>query len=325
MKNPKVKTFLLVFLCIFLLPLISVRDWGSFFAPLVSIFTIDQNSNSFSILNTATGEVVKMSTYDYLCGALACEMPPTYPKEALKAQAIASYTYAIYNREQEKSTPNISLKGADFSANFATMYVTTTNEKIREKYGTKYDEYFAIITAAVNEVSGKSLKYNGEIALTPFFAISCGKTENCKNVWDMEIPYLMPAESQWDTKSPDFSVTTLFSLEDIESKCKDLIPGAKIPEDLSTFITLDKRSDSGSILEMTVGGIKIKGVDFRNALGLRSACFEISHGENGFSITTKGYGHNVGMSQFGASAMAGEGKSCEEILLHYYPGTTIVQ
>lgn len=324
MKNPNIKTFFAVLICVILLPLIAVRDWGSFFSPLATIFTFDKGSDSFNILDSGSGDVVKMTAYDYLCGALACEMPPTNSKEALKAQAVVSYTYALYSKEQEKNASNPDLKGADFSANFSTMYVTTTNEKIKEKYGEKYEEYFAMITAAIAEVSGKSLSYEGQIPLTPFFAVSSGKTEDCKNVWGMEIPYLIPVDSSGDTKSADYSVTTLFSPEDIVNKCKNIIPGAKPPTDPATYITIDKTSDSGTVLDMSVGSVRIKGVDFRNALSLRSANFEITHGENGFSITTKGYGHNVGMSQFGANTMGLGGKTYTDILSHYFPGTVII-
>ena len=132
MKNPRLRTFLALLATIVLLPLLSVSDWDRFMEPMTKLFSAPSSAGEeFKVLNTATGEVVSMSAYEYICGAVACEMPATYPVEALKAQAVASYTYALYCHQQQKASPDPSLKGADFSADFSAMYVTTTPDVIR--------------------------------------------------------------------------------------------------------------------------------------------------------------------------------------------------
>lgn len=325
MKNPRLRTFIALLCAVLFIPLVSISDWGGFLAPLGKLFSAPATGGSFSVLNTATGEVVTMSAYEYVCGAVACEMPPTYPKEALKAQAVASYTYGIYCKQQQKQSPDPSLKGADFSADFSALYVTATAADVRTRYLDHFDAYWALITEAVDEVIGEGLFYDGQIALTPFFAISSGKTESCKDVWGNDLPYLVSVESAWDLESADYKVSTDFTLEQIESLSGDLIAGAQIPEDLTKLFSDLKRSEAGGITSLKFGGVEVSGPAFRTALGLRSTNFTVSYADGVFTFMTLGYGHGVGMSQYGARSMALEGKTYTEILSYYFPGTNLQQ
>jgi stage II sporulation protein D len=278
----------------------------------------------FQILNRSTGGVERVAALDYIRGAIASEMPATFHAEALAAQAVAAHTWALYSAELHEMYPDESLKGADFSADPDRDEGYVSQERFFARYGSTAELYWPKICLAADYAVGRALVYEEDLALTVYHSTSAGATESAQNVWSASLPYLAPVESEGDLLAPDFSVTENFPQTQLKTLLLSAFPEAKLDDaDPEGWLEVLERSDSGYVTLVSVGGHEIHGQQLRTALSLRSTCMEISYLEGVFTIETMGYGHGVGMSQYGADFMARQGASCEDILSHYYPGTAI--
>lgn len=266
------------------------------------------------------GEVVEtVSHLEYLVGAVAAEMPAGYHEEALKAQAVACFTYALYNKAKQEKTPDGDLAGAYLSDSPAEHQGYLSASERREKWGEKYDDYEDKIEKAAKEVLGKALVYDGEYIIAAFHSICSGRTESAKVVWDTDIPYLKSVVSDGDKLSPDYSDTIALTTEQF---C-ELLSLKDAEAEPSKWLGESKVSESGIVTSVEICGQSFSGAEVRKALGLRSSAFTISYKDGDFTVKTLGYGHFVGMSQYGADYMARQGSSWEDILKHYYSGVTI--
>lgn len=263
-------------------------------------------------LKTESGEIVSLSMRDYLFGVVAAEMPALYHEEALKAQAVAAYTFTLYKAGQN------SKEEYDITDNSSIDQAYITDEQAKEKWGDSYEEYRTKILSAIDSVAGKTVTYDGKIALTVYTAISGGKTESAKNVWGEDHPYLTSVESVGDLLSPDYLSSVTLSPEEIKEK----MPSVKDIEQGKWFSS-PVYSDSGTVLTMKFGDTVISGKDIRASLGLKSANFDVTAENGNFVFTVRGYGHLVGLSQYGANYMAMQGSTYEEILLWYYKGASV--
>ena len=267
-------------------------------------------------------KVVTLTDRDFLIRTLAMEMPATYHSEALKAQAVAAYTYYHRRREAQKIKTDPNLKGADFitpNENFPKNY---TEEKLRERWGAKYDEYYQKIADAVEAVWGQVLTYDGKLIDACFHAVSNGQTETAKQVWGAEVPYLQAAASPGDTGATGYRSTATFTAEQVRERLAEET-GITLSDDPVQWFGKPTLSDSGTVATQPVGGKKLAGTRIRTLFGLRSASFSVTYAEGVFTFAVRGYGHGVGMSQHGADCLAREGYSYTEILKHYYNGVTI--
>ena len=239
---------------------------------------------------------------DYLLGVVAGEMPANFEQEALKAQVVASRTY-VYNR-------NLSVD------NTTNSQVYLSEDKMRENWGDKYDEYHQKISAAIKDTNNEVLKYQGEYISALFFSSSNGYTENVEDYFESSpLPYLRSVDSHWDlTIDPKNTRQTTFTKQELKEKfnCQDL------------DFNIIAYKKSGRVATLSVGGKNYSGRQVREILGLSSSCFTIEYVNNNYVFTTKGSGHGVGMSQYGAQGMALEGADYKEILNHYYTGIEIV-
>ena len=252
---------------------------------------------------------------EYLWGVLAGEMPASYPEEALKAQAVASYSYLLHRKATIESHPasdfghsgdvcdnpdhcKAYLSPAEASFRWGEEWLQTSQEKLQN---------------AVDGVLGQALLYEGQPANTVFHAISGGKTEDAADVWGAEIPYLQSVDSYWDADAKGFNSQVVLPLEEFKEKLEqtDCTPGA---------ITLTK---GGSVATMVLGNRSFSGRELRTLFGLRSTRFTLSITEEEAIFQVSGYGHQVGMSQHGASVLAQSGYTYREILAYYYPGTEL--
>ena len=266
----------------------------------------------FKVKNTSSGEIAEISAKDYIIGVVSAEMPASYHEEALKAQAVAAYTFTLYRREENKEN------GFDITDDSNTDQAYITPEKLKEKWGETYEENYKKIEAAVTEVLGKTVTYENSLALTVYFAMSGGKTESAKTLWGKDIPYLVPTESVGDMLSPDYLSTSSFTKEEIIEK----IPEIKdIPH--TSWFASPVYSDSGTVITVNCGEISLDGKTIREKLNLRSANFDVAFKDDKFNFTVRGYGHQVGLSQYGAGYMALQGSSYTEILKWYYKGCEI--
>lgn len=283
-----------------------------------------QQPTTFKILDTKTGQVTEMAEREFLIGTVASEMFPTYHTEALKAQAVASYTYYCSQRAKARANPVEALKGADFSDVPATYPETYTTEGLKARWGDHYDAYYQKITEAVDAVFGKRLLYNGESIFAAYHAIGFGTTEDGKTVWNVDYPYLKSVPSPGDKLSPDYQSVVTFTPEQLSGALKKVFTDLVLPEKVESWIGADPaRSAAGTVTKIVIGGKELTGRQVREALDLRSANFTVVYKDGSFRFTVLGYGHGVGMSQYGADYLARQGSNWEEILKYYYTDVAI--
>lgn len=253
-------------------------------------------------------DVVRLE--EYVVGVVAGEMPVSFEIEALKAQAVASRSYAL---KKIKDNVNASYDVVDSTSN----QVYLDNDDMKNKWQSDYTNYIKKINQAIDETSMEYLEYNGEIANTMFFSTSNGKTEDSSVVFSEDIPYLKSVDSIWDSSvSSSFNYEKSFSLLDFYKK---------LGLDYSSELVVKniKRSSSGRIVSLTINNHDFMGRDIYNKLKIRSTDFSISLSGTNVIVKTRGYGHGVGMSQYGALGMAKSGYNYREILAHYYVGTKL--
>ena len=227
------------------------------------------------------------------------------------------YTYAV----KKRSSPDPTLGGADITDDSAVHQGYLDAAARKEKWGDKYETYEKKIEEAVKDVFGKTITYDGEIITAAFHAISCGQTFSAEEVWGKDVPYLKSVTSAGDKLSPDYSSTLTLTADEFKKAFAG--SGAEFGGDAKKWIGEIKKTDSGYISCAVIGEKEFTGAQVREKLGLRSACFEIKCTDDEFKITVHGYGHGVGMSQYGADYMARQGSDWQEIIKHYYTGVEI--
>lgn len=272
------------------------------------------DDGTITVMNHSTGISEKMEMREYLIGCVAAEMPAEYHSQALKAQAVACHTYALYT--VENNTDGI----ADITDNPDEHQGYVNQSKRREKWGDNYDAYEQKISAAVDEVLGYYMTCDGETALAVYHSISGGTTCSAKGLWGSDISCLVSVESAGDRLSPDYITETVYSDKEFISLAKE----CGVSFDNGEKVSVDEviKEESGYVTAVIINGDEISVTDFRKAFSLRSGCFDIEYDEE-FVITCRGYGHGVGMSQYGADYMARQGSTWREILSHYYTGIEI--
>lgn len=277
----------------------------------------DQDSETFLLADQSTGAVVSVSRREYLIGAVAAEMPITWPDEALKAQAIAAHSYLLYCRDHAQDPAAGWLR-----VDPARRQGYLNDAVLRSYWGTAYEENYARLSALVDSVLTQVLYYDNAPAGTSYFAISNGQTEASENVWGSAVPYLVPVDSSTDLAADNYTYTIQFSVAQVQELLTGLglSPDASAPEG---WFGPSALTASGYVASLPVCGQTVTGPALRKALGLRSACFTVQYQSGTFFFTTKGYGHGVGMSQWGARALAEQGQTAAEILAHYFPGTEL--
>jgi len=265
-------------------------------------------------INNVDYQVGGMNIDDYIKGVVAAEMPVSFPIEALKAQAVASRTYAvraIENADKELAPDDIGQAYVDVDG-------------MKKKWGENFDTYYAKICEAVDDTNDEIMEYDGEPILAVFHSTSAGETETAGNVWNYDLPYLVSTDSKGDEYAPNFEVSISFTpeqiIEKIKAKYNDFSADAA---SLFDTIAVNQRSEAGYILDITVGNKNFTGKEIREALGLRSADFAVAKEGDNIVITTKGFGHGAGMSQYGAKYMAETGCDYKTILNHYYKDIVI--
>lgn len=270
---------------------------------------IINNTNSSKIISVklASGTVIKVGLEDYVIGVVGAEMPASFNSEALKAQAVAARTYAL------KKTAS----GATISATTADQ-VYKTDAELKQMWGNSFNTYYTKVKNAVLATSGETMTYGGQYIDAVYFSTSNGMTEDAVYVWGNSIPYLKPVSSSWDTNVNGFLQTKSIPMNVISEKL-----GVNLTS--VSQITINSRTSGDRVNSITIAGKNFTGVKVRSLLGLRSADFSVSQSGNSIIFTTKGYGHGVGMSQYGANGMANSGYNYRQILTHYYTGISIVK
>lgn len=285
----------------------------------------DDSGETILMLDASTGDVLSLSMRDYIIGAVTAEMPASFEEEALKAQAVAVHTYAVRRQEAERENPTPELCGADISNDSGRYQAYFTKSQAMEFYGSGFEAAYEKISAAADEVLPYILTYEDEPILAAFCSMSSGQTESAENVWGQEVPYLISADSEADKKAPNYLYEEEFTEKEMKDILQNAYPEGDFSGDCEKWVEIGEKSESGTVLEAMAGGVRTTGQEIREVLGLRSAAFEAEWEKGVCTITTRGYGHGVGMSQYGANAMAKAGSDWREILEHYYSGAEIAK
>ena len=285
---------------------------------IVTVLSLS-SGREFRYYDLSEKRVKSISAEDYVRGALAAEMPASFHMEALKAQAVSAHTYALYCAEIADRA------GADydFTADPKNREGFITAEQAGEYFGSQYSYYWSRICAAADVAFDYVMVYDGEPILAAYHASSVGVTEAAENVWPNSVPYLVPVESEGDPLSPGYSSSTSMTSSAVRAALVDYFDGIELAEDPEGWIEPLEHSSSGYMTLARVGDMEVHGSELRFALSLRSSAMEIDYEGGTFRFTTTGYGHGVGLSQYGADYMAHQGSTFDEILTHYYPGATL--
>ncbi|MBQ8515881.1 MAG: stage II sporulation protein D [Ruminococcus sp.] len=282
-----------------------------------------QSDETIRMLDVSTGEVLTLSMRDYIIGAVCAEMPASFEDEALKAQAVAVHTYAVRQQQLEEQSPTEELCGAALSNDSSRYQAYFTKSQAMQFYGSGFESAYAKITAAAESVLPYILEYEDEPIIAAFCSMSPGVTESAENVWGQEVEYLVPVDSAGDENAPNFLEEVTYTAAELRSALETAFPEAELEGTVKEWLSIEETSESGTVLRASAGGVSVTGQEVRAALGLRSAAFEVTWEGDQCTVTTRGYGHGVGMSQYGANAMARSGADWQEILMHYYPGSEI--
>ena len=282
-------------------------------------------ANSVILLDRATGNKLTLSMYDYVCGAVISEMPVSYDLEALKAQALCCKTLAYRQRQNVQNGNDLQLDGAYLEMDSSINYGYVDMESAKQSWGENAEENEKKIRSAVDEIIDKLITYDGEAILPAYHAISSGTTEKASTWWGEDIPYLQSVDSSLDEQADNFETSVTLSKNELISMLSAQYSDITLPQNPEEWISIDSVSQSGNVTVMSVAGQIMNGSRFRTLTGLRSACFEATPNEDSITLTVKGYGHGVGMSQYGAGAMAANGDSYEDIIKHYYSEVEIVE
>ena len=263
------------------------------------------------------GQITQMDLNQYLWGVVAAEMPASFHEEALKAQAVAARTYALH-RGKTNNHPD-----ADLCTDYRCCQAWIARDQAQHNWGDKAIEYTNKITAAVADTANQVILYDGQLIDAVFHSSSASATQDAVEVWGNSVPYLQSVTSPEGDGVPDYESQVTFSSQEFKDKFSAAQPDAVFGDDPAAWVTDTQRTTGGSVHSVTIGGVTVTGAQARTIFGLRSATFTLTYADGTFTFSVTGFGHGVGMSQYGADAMAEEGKTYSEILQHYYTGVTV--
>lgn len=262
-------------------------------------------------------ECLDMDMTDYLTGVLAAEMPASFNGEALRAQAVAARTYTLYCAALNRHAD------AEVCTSPGCCQAWLGGDELQERLGANWEEGYAKLRSAVEDTAGEYLMYEGKAAFAAFHSSSAGSTEASGEVWNA-VPYLVSVTTpEIEADVPGYVSTVTLTALDFRDTLLSLHPEADFTGAPETWIGSITRTPGGRVETATLGGVSFTGGELRQLFALRSTAFEVKYADGGFCFTVTGFGHGVGMSQYGANVMAGQGADYKEILAHYYPGTTL--
>lgn len=297
--------------------------WQSFKPPELQDLVQPAHSMKIPIFLSKENEIRELTLPEYVRGVVAAEMPADFRLEALKAQAIAARTYLV-NRINNGNLSDVP-DGA-WITDTVTHQAFVTEDAMRRRWGRNFTKNIAKLNRAVNETEGLIVTYRGEPIEAVYFSTSNGHTENSEEYFSREVPYLRSVPSPWDAKlSPKYEQTKRLSIEEV---AKQLKVSAAMPVqggegDGRAFMQVLDWTEGRRIASMRVSDRVFTGREVREALDLASSQFDWKMDRDTITFRTYGYGHGVGLSQWGAEGMARQGKTAETILQYYYQGTVL--
>ena len=264
-------------------------------------FYLDLNNNKKEKVMIYLKDYEKnMDLNDYIIGVVAAEMPASFNEEALKAQAIVSRTFALYQMQQ---------KGYVTLADQAYI----TSDEMYQKWENDFDKYYERIKNAVMSTGNLCIWYNNELIKSYYFAISSGSTADVKTVFNESYEYLIPVDSSFDKNVSKYKSNQEIDLSTFKNKLNlNNINSIKVIKD-----------DQNYVLKLIVNENEYSGIDIRKFFNLKSASFDINLKDDKIEFICYGYGHGVGMSQYGANELAKNNYNFKSIINYYYQNVEI--
>lgn len=257
---------------------------------------------------------------EYIVGVVAAEMPAEFNSEALKAQAVAARTFAV-KQMVRFGGPGLPDKKADVSTDYHVSQAYWTLEQRQEKWGAKAAEYNKKIQQAVIDTAGVIMTYQSQPILAAFHSTSGLRTASAKEVWGQDVPYLVSVPTEWDQQSPRYEEQKAFTFQEISQKLgSEAASVSTASQDGKLPVQVLSTTESGRVEKIRLGSKVFSGQEVRDKLGLRSTAFTVQMQSDQLLFHTLGYGHGVGMGQYGANGLAQQGRLYDEILKYYYQG-----
>ena len=273
-------------------------------------------------LTIQDGDVTEQMTLErYLTGVVRGEMPASFEMEALRAQAAAERSYVYYQLAAGRKDAH---PDADFCTDHTCCSAYLSETAAREKWGGDFAPWNTRVEQAVSDTDGQVVLYNGRPILAVFHSSSAGRTAAAGDVWSGDLPYLVSVDSpEGEETVPNYYSTVTFTAAEAKEKLLAAHPELKLSGTPDRWFGAAAENGSGRVETVSVGGTDIEGTELRQIFGLRSACFTVAADSESVTFRVTGYGHGVGMSQYGANQLAREGKTWQEILEWYYTGATV--
>lgn len=273
-------------------------------------------------LTIQDGDTTEQMTLErYLTGVVRGEMPASFEMEALRAQAAAERSYVYYQLAAGRKDAH---PDADFCTDHTCCSAYLSETAAREKWGGDFAPWNTRVEQAVSDTDGQVVLYNGRPILAVFHSSSAGRTAAAGDVWSGDLPYLVSVDSPEGKETvPNYYSTVIFTAAEAKEKLLAAHPELKLSGTPDRWFGAAAENGSGRVETVSVGGTDIEGTELRRIFGLRSACFTVAADSESVTFRVTGYGHGVGMSQYGANQLAREGKTWQEILEWYYTGATV--
>lgn len=290
------------------------------------VFNNDKDDKyNISVYMTKQKIIKELNIEEYTRGVVACEMPAEFSIEALKAQAVAARTFAVAHMKAYGGKKSNKANGADVTDDVNCQVYEDKNERINSWPSKVSGEYWNKITEAVEDTRGEILTYNGKLVMQPlYFAVSSGKTEDSKEVMGDYEPYLKSVPSSGENMAYKYKTKVCFSFDSFIDKINQYYKNTNLNlTNIYNSINILSRTKAGGVKEIKIGNETVSGVKFRKIIGCNSTNFTIKYDSSLIEVDCIGYGHDVGMSQWGANILAQSGKKYEDILYHYYTDVKI--
>ena len=281
----------------------------------------DLTEESGEIAVWIDGKAHIMPLEAYVAGVVAAEVSPDFPEAALQAQAVAARTYAVYKQRMGRPAQHTEADVCGDPAH-CTAYLDLAIEA-SGTWGEHAEEYESAIVKAVESTAGQVITYEGAPIIAVFSAAAAEKTEAAVDVWGSDIPYLVSVDSGGETDCPRYHDSVTVSAEEFRALVQEALPSADLSGAPETWFQKEQRSAAGGVISVELGGVAVRGSTVRTLAGLRSTHYTLQTDGESLTFTTEGYGHGVGLSQWGARQMALDGADYASILTHYYTGTEI--
>ena len=326
MSNTKkiIAAAVLVGLVLFLIPMGIRHDrgvtggGGSGSIPEDKVLELPKSSHTLAV-RMPDGSTQNVDLNTYLWSVVAAEMPADFEIEALKAQAVAARTFALANTHKDNHPD------ADVCTDYTCCQAWIDRFDAEDNWGDSAVVNANRITVAVKDTADQVVLYDGQPIQAAFHSSSGDTTQNAVEVWGYDAPYLKSVTSPEGDEVPDYHSQKSLTDQEFRDLVLASYPEANLGADPDQWAGAPVYNSGGTVATMTIGGVELSGTQVRNLFSLRSACFSLEHADGVFTFSVTGFGHGVGMSQYGANAMAAAGSTYTDILQHYYTDVTVAE